>query len=497
MKRGLRNLSSDRCENIVGSFENLRECMSRRGFNLLCVNERMERITDPVNDIEGLEYVILYYDSNARHYELVVSNSKRQRVPTVPYRQVIGGRLVETNMKLQMSFRNYEQVFGTLWLARWLIIPYLIVQAWILSWFSSGPSFFCEVEVEFGASKVVEEDDQRPLDIRSYERQYNDVLRCCRLVSRGSGFGLGDRNRVVGYVSMARFIPFKEEFDRLINVRQDINNARVMMNKLAREINASGSAGVLEARELMELFIACANNVIVNKERPEAIFEPKLRDVSFKTVAAQAFRDEDTMIGKGIKTGKAANKNSIVYLQVPQEKTRNVVARAPIGSLSSFGETLGGGLYPQTNPAMQAASFVGRSCSSIVQVETGEMREFINFARDFIGKIVDDTDFSGVGHINSDDDHEAIFRRHALHKFSREQVDRLVADHKRAVRNPRASKKHFSHSFFVKNENSYMVRDGKVLVRPRGIMTMSAYHYYMLSPLLDVFEAFYSGPIKR
>lgn len=194
---------------------------------------------------------------------------------------------------------------------------------------------------------------------------------------------------------------------------------------------------------------------------------------------------------KGSSSKKKAGGNFIRRYGIEESLTRNPIAVAPVGTLESDEGPLMAGLYPDNSSESLLVAFAGRSMNK--EPRENRPSEFIEFSKEFIGDIIDKTDFE-----LEEPDHIEFFAEHYKPKRGEKYVTQCLEDYEEHNLG-RGPKDFESNSAFVKFEDSSKLNptSQEWQVKPRLIMTMSKLMSIRCVTCLLLIHAFNDGPFNQ
>jgi hypothetical protein len=219
--------------------------------------------------------------------------------------------------------------------------------------------------------------------------------------------------------------------------------------------------------------------------------------ICYNAVSNSVFfpRDKMDLIRKNQEINKASGCGNFVRSVriTPDEKSdvSEPIAVAPIGCPLTNQGRMGPGYLPITDPVSILAAFCGRSMTH-VEPENSKVDEFVEFAKKFYHKFIEETDVSGM----DEEDEVEFFRDHYRTKRPLGWINGMI-DSYRLYQQGLADKNYDSHSCFVKLENSSKRYGDEYNHKPRLIMTMSPVMLFETIQVHKMIERWNHGPFSR
>jgi len=181
---------------------------------------------------------------------------------------------------------------------------------------------------------------------------------------------------------------------------------------------------------------------------------------------------------------------------------RRIAYVNPIGGLKTdSGATVCGGLAPTTDSASVLSAFIGRAMNKNAEmIDQPLLKELVEVSKIFIDELLAKSEMPRMTpNINPVEANIDAFVTAYTGKRSKSWIDNNVRDYRSYLSNTlgsKATKKFISNSFFVKFEHSVKKVDGKLWVRPRGIMTMSQLMMFECAQAIELLHKFYDTEVK-
>lgn len=356
-----------------------------------------------------------------------------------------------------------------------------------------------------------DDSDRRPIENRREVIEFQDHIVEDHVLTRGKWSNpyvqgvVEINNKLWGYVmpiydhqrivySMNTFSNTHDEMEQLIALRSLVGKSAAGLNKRGYNTDVSIQGIRINAFEYSDFCSSALKHGTMPRLDTE-FFGLQIKDADPSTLIAEKVDEMATPKvltgGRTVMINNCENKFlGTICLDKAGEIKPKVVGVMPISGFWSTGPhglTLSTSYIPTTNPLTAFFAAARSTTGPPAEMDPSTVQTMVDKSKILADHLMDQIDFSHLKeHAKSkwtDDDIVAEYVRQYRGKIGEKQITQNCLDYYNyKLSNRKPSNKFSKPSFFVKMENSAKVKNGKIMCKPRAIMTMS---------LLQTFESIY------